>query len=337
MAEHKQRGAKPFHVVSLGDTVVDLVFEIECLPIQAETVQVVQGPKLEPGGAGNFLIAGARLGMVMHGHGAMGDDIYGHAAAEILAQEGVDTSGIVHAPGSTSTLVLVLVDQAGQHAFLGRYGEGARVPFSDLWRQQIQAADAFFLVAYALFEKQIWEATPLAMQTAYEAGVPIFMDLGPDMSPVPMETRRHACAQCTVVLGTEREVRVTTGLETIEAGVNALFAWGVPIVVVKRGAQGCRVYTRDEMLELPAFSVTLRDSTAAGDTFDAAFIYGYLHGFSLRDSALFANAVAGAKVQKVGSGRQVPTAQEVVDLLHKYHVNLPFPAEGKGEGNAHTP
>lgn len=335
MAE-RSRGDKPFHVVSLGDTVVDLVFEIEHLPILPETVQVVHGPTLEPGGAGNFLIAGARLGMVMHCHGVMGDDIYGHAAAEILAQEGVDISGVVHVPGSTSTLVLVLIDQTGQHAFLGRYGGGDKVLFSDLWRKQIQAADAFFLVAYALFETQIWEATPLALQTARGAGVPIFMDLGPDMSPVPMETRRNTCAYCTVVLGTEKEVRVTTGLEEVEAGVNVLFEWGVPVIVVKRGAQGCRVYTRDEMMEIPAFPVTLRDSTAAGDTFDVAFIYGYLHGYSLRDSALFANAVAGAKVQKIGSGRQVPTAQEVMDLLRRYHVNLPFFLKEKRESDVYT-
>jgi len=42
--------------------------------------------------------------------------------------------------------------------------------------------------------------------------------------------------------------------------------------------------------------------------------------------ATFANAVAAAKVQKVGSGRQVPTAQEVMDFLHTRDIDLPFPA-----------
>ena len=325
------RRNKPYSLVSLGDTVVDLVFEIERLPILAEEVQKAWGPRLEPGGSGNLAIAGTRLGLSVHIQGAMGDDSYGHSAAQILAEEGVDISGIVHAPGSSSTLVLVFVDKAGQHTFLGRYCEGATVSFSALWRKQIETADAFYTVAYGLFESQIWRATPQCFQTARQAGVPIFLDLGPDMAPVPMDTRREACGQCAAIMGTESEVLVTTAASDVSAGVSVLLDWGAPVVVVKRGANGCRVYTREGMLEVPAFPVTLRDSTAAGDSFDVAFIYGYLCGYPLRDAAIFGNVVGAAKVQKVGSGRQVPTAQEVVDVMRAFNVRLPFLAEHGGD------
>ena len=117
MVKRKKMPSTPFHVASVGDLVVDLVFTIPSLPIMPEQIQMAQGPHTEPGGAGNFLITGARLGLTMHALGSLGDDIYGHEVAQILAQEGVDTSGIAHAAGSTSTLVLVFVDEAGQHAF----------------------------------------------------------------------------------------------------------------------------------------------------------------------------------------------------------------------------
>jgi len=69
----------------------------------------------------------------------------------------------------------------------------------------------------------------------------------------------------------------------------------------------------------------VRDTSAAGDSFDAAFIYAYLRGWSLADVAAFANAVGAAKVQKIGSGTQVPTADEVRAVLKKYGVPLDFP------------
>jgi sugar/nucleoside kinase (ribokinase family) len=52
----------------------------------------------------------------------------------------------------------------------------------------------------------------------------------------------------------------------------------------------------------------VRDTAAAGDSFDAAFIYAYLRGWPLSDIAAFANAMGAAKVQKLGSGSSVPTA-----------------------------
>jgi sugar/nucleoside kinase (ribokinase family) len=220
--------------------------------------------------------------------------------------------------------VLVLVDEAGQHAFLGAYGTGPKLPFPDLWRERITAADAFFTNAYALSEPQLRGLMPEAVKTARQAGIPVFVDVGPDISAVPMEARQDIYGQSAVLLGTEEEMLVATGMSQVEAAAAALFRCAHEMVVVKRGEQGCWVYTKDQVLDLPAFPVPLRDSTAAGDTFDAAIMYAYLHGYSAHDVGIFANAVAAAKVQKVGSGRQVPTAGEVADLLQAYGVHLPL-------------
>jgi ribokinase len=330
MIEPKKRRKSRFSVVSLGDLVVDLVFEIPRLPVIPGEVQVARGPTLEPGGAGNTLIAGARLGLQMLALGSLGDDTYGRQTAEILVSEGVDITAVVHAPGSSSTLVLVLVDEAGEHAFLGAYGTGPKLPLSDLWRERITAADAFFTNAYALSEPQLRNVMPQAVTSARQAGVPVFVDVGPDISSVPMDVRQSIYGQSTVIVGTEEEMLVATEMAEAEAAAAALLDHAHEMVVVKRGEKGCWVYTKDHMLDLPAFPVPLRDSTAAGDTFDAAIMYAYLNGYSAHDVGVFANAVAAAKVQKVGSGRQVPTAVEVVEVLLAYGVDLPFTGHWSG-------
>jgi sugar/nucleoside kinase (ribokinase family) len=65
-------------------------------------------------------------------------------------------------------------------------------------------------------------------------------------------------------------------------------------------------------------------TTAAGDSFAAAFIYGYLNGWSMGDLAAFANAMGAAKVRKVGSGTQVPTAADVREVLKTYQAGIVF-------------
>ena len=47
-----------------------------------------------------------------------------------------------------------------------------------------------------------------------------------------------------------------------------------PAVVVKRGARGCSVRSRDDTVELPARAAEVIDSTGAGDAFAAGFLIG---------------------------------------------------------------
>ena len=61
--------------------------------------------------------------------------------------------------------------------------------------------------------------------------------------------------------------------------------------------------------------MTVRDTTAAGDCFDAGYLLAYLKGWSPLDCARLANCAGAAAVQKVGGGRNVPTLQEVRRMI----------------------
>ncbi|MCX8026084.1 MAG: PfkB family carbohydrate kinase, partial [Thermanaerothrix sp.] len=113
-----------FIVASFGDLVVDIVAGVPALPVEAARDQLLDYIHIEPGGAGNFLIAGQRLGMRMRAAGAVGEDTFGNMVLRILDEEGVDVSQVQRLPSGTTTTVLVLVDRLGHHVFLGRSGEG---------------------------------------------------------------------------------------------------------------------------------------------------------------------------------------------------------------------
>ena len=108
-----------YRIVSIGDLVADLIVSIPEQPVVPDVHQIAKKFTLEPGGAGNFLIAGSRLGMEMVALGTIGDDLFGSAVSDALEENGVSTVGGVQQAGTNSTTVIVLVDDQGQHVFLG--------------------------------------------------------------------------------------------------------------------------------------------------------------------------------------------------------------------------
>ena len=120
----------------------------------------------------------------------------------------------------------------------------------------------------------------------------------------------------TKILLTEEEIPLVLPDGQGLADVPHLFSEHLKLVVVKRGSAGSIVWTAGgQRAEHPGFKVPLVDSTAAGDSFAAAFIAAWLQGRPLADVLAIANAMGAAKVQKPGSGRQVPTLAEVRAVL----------------------
>lgn len=313
-----------FTVVSIGDLVVDIVVSIPRLPVEAGEHQLTRQIRLEPGGAGNFLIAGSRLGMEMVALGAIGDDPLGCSVVDILVQEGINTDGILQQVNTNSTTVIVLVDAAGNHVFLGGYGEGPIIELPGSWISAMDTAQAVFALGYTLHEQRIANAALQSMKSAHEKGVPVFFDPGPEMVNATPGQIARVLETSRVILLTEEEIPLMTAGGGGLKAARELLSLGPRLICVKRGAEGCVLLSDGDIFEHPGYRVPVQDTTAAGDSFAAAFIYAYLHGWSLEVIAAFANAMGAAKVGKIGSGTQVPTANDVREVLKTFQVEILF-------------
>ncbi len=311
-------------IVALGDLVVDFVATIETLPVVANQHQLVDALHVEPGGAGNFLVAGARLGQPMAAIGVLGNDAWGRQATEILRDEGVDLTRVRHS--GTSTLVLTLVDQQGKHVFLGHSGRADLVALDEADRALIERAGALFVAGYTLCEPHLQQLTREALALARSVDVPVFFDAGPLVADAPTALLQETLAHTDTLLLTEDEITLLPG----NAGgtVAGLLALGPRRVVLKKGAAGCEIWSFNgaqnrepsegsepqKIIDAPGFPVPVVDTAAAGDCFAAAFIGATLRGESLAECARWANAVGAAAVQKLGGGRNVPTRAEVEQI-----------------------
>ena len=308
--------SKRSYVVSIGDLVADLVVELPMLPIQQGDCQIAGEIRIEPGGNANFLIAAKRLGIEVRALGTLGEDLWGSQVVSILADEGIRLPEVV-VQGST-TIVLVFVDQQGENSFIGRFGQGDELHLDERGRDLLSNAEAVFSSGYSLHESHLSRLTLDAFQWTRQAEVPRFFDPGPTFNDLSSKLKRSILNDVNTLLLTEEEIPAVTSGTIMD-----IMDLGPSTVVVKRGAAGCSVYTEDGgEITVPGLDVPVRDTTAAGDSFDAGYIFGFVRGFSIDECARLANAVGAAKVQKLGSGRNVPTLLEVKEILEEFDLDI---------------
>ena len=115
-----------------------------------------------------------------------------------------------------------------------------------------------------------------------------------------------------VVSPNESELARLTGMPTADDGqvlaaARCLQAKGVGTVLVKLGSRGCLLVPRHgEPLIQRALTVTVVDTTGAGDCFTGAYTVGLVEGMAERDRLRFACAAAALCVQRLGALPSMP-------------------------------
>lgn len=75
---------------------------------------------------------------------------------------------------------------------------------------------------------------------------------------------------------------------------------GVQTALITMAGEGCLAVQGAEVVRVHAPAVHVVDGCGAGATFSAGYIYGYLKGWNLEESARFATAAASLKVTRPG-------------------------------------
>lgn len=307
-----------YDLVVLGDLVADLIVPIERLPIYPLAHGWAEGIFVEPGGAGNVLVAARRMDLATVTLGAVGDDSYGQEMLAMLAREGVIIEHVAICPERKTVLCMVLADQAGQHVYLGIKDAIGYWPLSPNWERVVCSARALFTDGYTV--RDVYSAADLIMvlQCARAAHVPVYFDPGPSVEFIPPELVRQVVAASDVLLLTEEEIPLTSGIPDRVSGMQALLALGPSLLVVKQGAGGCSIVTSAGTEHIPGFQVDVVDTVGAGDSFAAAFIAGRLRGGSLQQAATLANAMGAMTATQRGAGTRIPERAGLLTLLQQH-------------------
>ena len=104
-----------------------------------------------------------------------------------------------------------------------------------------------------------------------------------------------------VLFANEDEARMLTGATDPAEVAAVLREHGASTIVLKLGAQGCAVFSERDEFQVPAFPVTVVDTTGAGDCFAGAWLAAMCRGLAPREAARLANAVGAQVVETLGA------------------------------------
>ena len=296
-----------FDVVGLGLNAMDYITVLPRFPEPRSKVPI-QEVRLEPGGqVATALATCCRLGLTGSYIGSVGSDHLGTIQMESLRQEGIDTSLVRSVAGATSQLAFALVEAGvGERTILWHRDAKLIFPPSALTRNMVTAGRILHL------DGRDSGAALQAAQWAREAGIPIVIDIDQIYDP----TTHELLARVDYLIAAEDFATDLTGHDDEELAVKELAArFPQAITGITLGMRGAIFLDGDHILRSPAFDVTVRDTTGAGDVFHGAFIYGVLKGWPLPETIRFANATAAMKCRELGARTGIPRFGEVEEFL----------------------
>ena len=304
-------------IVVIGSLNMDFVLTVEHLPLPGETI-VGRNFRVIPGGKGaNQAYAAAKLahgGSTVRMLGRVGADSFGNALKANLAAAGVDISPVLETDSEATGVACIHVDAAGQNSITVAPGANAALSSADIDSERWALAGA----RCVLLQLEIpIETVREGLREARRVGATTILD------PAP------ACALPTEILQlvdiatpNENEACTLAGIppsrvsptDAVTLG-NKIRELGVRSVVVKLGDQGSVYCGPDRTFASPSFPVQAVDSTAAGDTFNAALAVSLAEGAEMEDALRFANTAAAISVTRAGAQTSAPTRAEVDALL----------------------
>ncbi len=294
------------HVV--GSLNVDYVISVGRIAKAGETIHG-GGLSRYPGGKGaNQAVAAARLGAPVRMIGQAGDDDNGRYLVRSLARAGVDTSGVsLSGPASGAAFIQVL--PSGDNTIVVSPGANAALTAETVCKE-LEAVGKDDVVMCQL-ESPI-EAIQTALRVAREHGATNILD--------PAPARRLPASFLHLVdflTPNETEAAYLLGRDSARGrdALHSLSRLGAKEVVLKMGAAGAWIRDSGRARQIPAYSVEAVDTTAAGDTFNAALAVGLIEESPFPDAVRFACAAAAISVTRPGAQTSCPSRAETNALL----------------------
>ena len=287
---------------------MDLVVKAGRRPQTGETLMGEEFGMFIGGKGSNQAIAAARLGADVTMIGRLGADLFGDTLMTAHAEESIHTDYVIRDTEVGTGVASILIDADGDNSIVLVPQANMRLSVADIERasESIAAADVLLLQ----LEVPI-AASKRAAEIAKSNGATVVLNPAP-----AQKLPDDFLGQVDILTPNEVEteslsgVRVSTATDA-EIAAKMLLDKGLSAVILTLGERGALLLTADLTQQVPAYSVEVVDTTAAGDAFCGALATGLARGENLVDAVAFANAAGALAVTVLGAAPSMPTAAQV--------------------------
>ncbi|MCC7551141.1 MAG: carbohydrate kinase family protein [Methanobacterium sp.] len=291
-------------VIGFGALNLDRLFQVNKIACKDEEGYIEDLHESCGGSAANTIIGLSRLGMETGFLGKVASDREGKTLMENLKSEGVDTEGIIQSPTGRSGTVHGYVDLEGERALYVDPGVNDNITINEINQDYASSTRLIHLTSFVGKSIKAQEA----LLDIIPDEVKVSLDPGMIYATKGIKSLEKILQRTNIMLLNHMELELLVPeIEGQENKINSLLDFGIQVLVVKQGVKGCSVTDGIRTYQLEAFTVNCQDTTGAGDAFNSGFLYGFLEGKNLKESAMIGNFVASYCVQELGATTGLPS------------------------------
>ena len=299
-------------VTVVGSFMYDLVATVPRRPKTGETLVGNTFGMFLGGKGANQAIAASRAGSKVTMVGRLGNDFFGKQFLEKFSKEEINTDFVTQDDENGTGVAMPLIDASGDNSIVIIPQANMALTVENINQAQSTIADADVLVMQC---EVPMDANQRAAEIAKQNDTLVILN------PAPAQLIPDQILKLVdIIIPNEIETETLTGLptktenEVLVAGRN-LLSKGVETVILTLGDRGSLLLNEDGEKLIPAFDVSVVDTTAAGDSFCGVLAASLANGISINLSVEIANAAGALAVTKLGAEPSLPQRDAIDDLL----------------------
>ena len=300
---------KSLDLVGLGMSVLDFIQIVPDFPKTEGVTQTVDNQLMGGGPVPTALCMAGNLGAKVAIIDRIGADWQGELLCEEYQRYGVQTDDLVLEAGKSTSMANVLVrERDGERHIVFSQGSFTPLKEEELPKPLLENCKVLHT------NGRHWPACNDALDIAKQAGALISFDGGAGRYQPKFDSLLE---KVDILIVARDFAEKYMQSDQLEDQLSGLITKGASIAAITDGANGSWFASSDgEVFHQSAYPVeSVVDTTGCGDAFHGGFLYAFSHGWSLRESAAFASAVAAINATGLGGRGHLPTLAEVRQVI----------------------
>ncbi len=267
------------------------------------------------GSCPNTMVTLKSLGIDTTLAGGIGFDELGDMYKTRLNELGVKNELIKNASPTGTSIILVSEDR--ERTMCTYLGANRNFSDDDVNLNSAKEADIFYFTGYMWDTESQQKAIRKVLEKKKEYGFKVAFDIA---DPFAVGRYRQTFLNilkdyADIVFANSEEARSL--IDNYDAYECARSIGKIcPVAVVKNGKKGSYISEKGKMYEIPIYGSSKPvDTTGAGDTYAAGFLYGQEKGYSIEDSGKIASILAGEIISQTGAQFSRDKSTELKEYL----------------------
>lgn len=308
-------------VFCIGELLIDFIGK----DINKGLSNGVNFEKKAGGAPANVAASVCKLGGSSAFLGQVGNDSFGKFLVDVLKSVNIDVE-MTKMEGKT-TLAFVAIDENGERDFEFNRGSDGEYKFESIDLNKISINDIIhFGSATGFLDGELKNTYFKLLEYAKEKG--IFISFDPNYRDALITEEKLAgfiddCKHFTKYADfmklSDEEIKLITGKENLESGIDELHKIGAKIICITLGSKGTLLSVNGEKRTIPSIKIKQVDSTGAGDAFVGGVLKKVANIEDKKNISLemweniigYANKVGAITCTNYGAIDSMPTEEEL--------------------------